>query len=114
MMILYISLRFLLDWVPTPRGTWMCRGGDSGPAPILFVCGSVVPIQGEESAFLFRFSRTCVASFALAISAMAGTALLAPGTAVAQPSTAGTVTGQATDAQGAAIVGAVVILTNNA
>jgi len=55
-----------------------------------------------------------VASFALAISAMAGTALLAPGTAVAQASTAGTVTGQVTDAQGAAIVGAVVILTNNA
>ncbi|HXR97846.1 MAG TPA: carboxypeptidase-like regulatory domain-containing protein [Terriglobales bacterium] len=55
-----------------------------------------------------------VAGFFLALCVCAALSLLAPRAAQAQTSTAGTIVGQVTDAQGAAIPGAVIILTNTA
>jgi hypothetical protein len=61
---------------------------------------------------LIRVKRT--RSFVLALLAVLGLVWMSPASAPAQNTTTGTITGQVTDAQGKAIVGAVILLTNNA
>ncbi len=60
------------------------------------------------------FSSKRVGTFALVFLAMAGWLCFSPALARAQNTNSGTVTGQVTDAQGKAIVGAVVVMTNQA